>query len=111
MSTPNPIMTPAEVQALDLFDDILDAAEADADEAVAIVVAEARDSRRRFRGTVRAAIRTRDGGVCRYCGEVVEPGTEHIDHIIPWSRGGQTHPLNAALAHPRCNLAKRDRVW
>lgn len=32
------------------------------------------------------------------------------DHVIPYSRGGITHPSNLRVTHARCNRAKSDKV-
>lgn len=39
---------------------------------------------------------------CSYCGA---PG-KHVDHIVPFSRGGSTHWTNLASACARCNYRK-----
>ena len=33
-----------------------------------------------------------------------------FDHIIPWSKGGQTVLENAQLVHSTCNKYKQDRI-
>ncbi len=36
-----------------------------------------------------------------------EMGVElHVDHIIPWSKGGETLPENLEVKCTRCNLGK-----
>jgi len=57
----------------------------------------------------RADIFERDGGVCHVCGELVDPDNWHIDHLLPLSRGGQHVAANVAVAHPKCNGARRAR--
>lgn len=64
----------------------------------------------------------RDGGICRICGEPVDPNDFHragkwfvfgrnfptIDHIIPLSKGG-THTFdNVQLAHMWCNCVAKE---
>lgn len=59
--------------------------------------------RQRFR------ILVRDGFRCKACGAspLDNPGTElHVDHILPWSRGGETVDENLATKCKRCNLGK-----
>lgn len=77
----------------------------------------ARNQERRERDTsgsrvIPAAIRElvwqRDGEVCTYCGST--SGPFHLDHIQPWSRGGQHSPDNLCVACMGCNLAKADRT-
>jgi hypothetical protein len=57
--------------------------------------------------SMREHILWRDEGKCRYCGGAAAP-QEHIDHVLPWSRGGITHPRNLVVACASCNLRKRD---
>lgn len=65
--------------------------------------------RRRLERVVEA-----DGGwFCHYCDEPVTDGREglegvrlHLDHVLPWSRGGSDHWTNRALSCPPCNLDK-----
>jgi len=45
-------------------------------------------------------------GPCVYCGA---PG-EHVDHVIPLSRGGIEHPSNLVSACGPCNHSKRSRL-
>ncbi len=51
---------------------------------------------------LRAAVLLRDKATCAYCDQ---PGT-HIDHVVPVSQGGPTHPDNLVAACARCNLEK-----
>lgn len=47
--------------------------------------------------------------LCGICGlEVV--GKYHFDHIIPLAKGGGHVQDNLQLAHPSCNLSKKDRI-
>ena len=46
---------------------------------------------------------------CRACGAspAKDPGVElHVDHIVPWSRGGETRLENLQTLCSRCNLGK-----
>lgn len=59
--------------------------------------------RQRFR------ILVRDGFRCKACGRspLTEPGIElHVDHVIPWSMGGETTDDNLKTKCKRCNLGK-----
>lgn len=58
----------------------------------------------------RAAIFERDRGLCRLCGRPVDPKCFHLDHWIPLARGGHHAAGNVFVAHPRCNIRKRDRL-
>lgn len=57
---------------------------------------------------IRAAVVARDGGVCRYCGDV--SGPFHLDHVQPFSRGGEHTHENLVVACVACNLAKGSRT-
>jgi hypothetical protein len=61
---------------------------------------------------LRAAVATRDGGRCRYCGilQVGQVAVFHIDHVIPRSRGGDTVLDNLALQCPHCSLRKSNKI-
>jgi hypothetical protein len=59
--------------------------------------------RQRFR------ILVRDGVRCKACGAspLTEPGVElHVDHILPWSKGGETTDDNLETKCQQCNLGK-----
>jgi 5-methylcytosine-specific restriction endonuclease McrA len=62
-----------------------------------------------------AAIFTRDGGRCTYCGVPVRPRAKGLhrapdlatlDHLIPRAEGGRTVADNLALACHACNNAR-----
>jgi hypothetical protein len=58
---------------------------------------------------LRFMVMRRDNFRCCSCGR--SPSTElgvllHIDHIIAWSKGGETTPLNLQTLCERCNLGK-----
>ena len=50
----------------------------------------------------------RDGNRCRLCGIECNDGLHniHFDHIIPWSKGGETELDNLQVLCSDCNLAK-----
>lgn len=48
-------------------------------------------------------------GRCKYCGRKVGKDF-HVDHVVPFSRGGADHPSNLAVACPSCNLSKGDKL-
>ncbi len=59
--------------------------------------------RQRFR------ILVRDGFRCQSCGAspLMQPGVElHVDHIVPWSKGGETVDENLQTKCAQCNLGK-----
>lgn len=58
----------------------------------------------------RRKVYLRDAGLCRICGQPVEPEAFEIDHIIPLSRGGTHEMGNVQAAHPSCNRRKNNHV-
>ena len=52
----------------------------------------------------------RDGNKCRICGVVCDGGIHkmHFDHIIPWSKGGETTLENLQVLCSVCNEALGD---
>jgi 5-methylcytosine-specific restriction endonuclease McrA len=61
---------------------------------------------RRIHPLLRFAVLDRDGFTCRYCGS---PASD-VDHVTPWSRGGETLPYNLVAACRPCNRAKGERT-
>jgi 5-methylcytosine-specific restriction endonuclease McrA len=58
---------------------------------------------------LRFKILLRDGFTCKKCGSspLKSIGVElHVDHIIPWSKGGETVPENLETKCLECNLGK-----
>lgn len=60
---------------------------------------------------VRYRVLTRDNYSCKLCGN--SPAKDinvklHIDHIVPWSKGGETIIGNLQTLCDRCNLGKSD---
>jgi 5-methylcytosine-specific restriction endonuclease McrA len=58
-------------------------------------------------------LRRRDGDACQLCGYPLDfyvpqshPDAEEVDHIVPFSRGGDCHVDNFQLAHRDCNQSK-----
>lgn len=50
----------------------------------------------------------RDGFKCVYCGATQETTTLHIDHVIPFSKGGKNSIDNLVTACAECNISKGD---
>jgi len=68
-----------------------------------------RRSRRDVSERQRFRILLRDGFRCMSCGAspLREPGVElHVDHIVPWSVGGETSDDNLEAKCSGCNLGK-----
>ncbi len=61
-------------------------------------------SGRKIPGWLRDAVLQRDGFACVYCRDVFGPF--HVDHVLPFSRGGETVLGNLATACAPCNLNK-----
>lgn len=58
---------------------------------------------------MRFRILSRDGFTCQACGAspIKERGVElHVDHIVPWSNGGETIEENLQTKCKHCNLGK-----
>jgi hypothetical protein len=66
-------------------------------------------TKREISDRLRFRILMRDGFTCRKCGKspMKEIGVElHVDHINPWSKGGETIPENLETKCQQCNLGK-----
>ena len=66
-------------------------------------------TKRNISDRLRFRILMRDGFTCKSCGRspVKERGVElHVDHIVPWSKGGETIPENLETKCKKCNLGK-----
>jgi 5-methylcytosine-specific restriction endonuclease McrA len=66
-------------------------------------------TKREISDRLRFRILMRDGFTCKKCGRspIKERDIElHVDHIIPWSKGGETIHENLEAKCSRCNLGK-----
>jgi hypothetical protein len=66
-------------------------------------------TKREISDRLRFRILLRDGFTCRKCGSspLKNPGVElHVDHVIPWSKGGETTSDNLETKCAKCNLGK-----
>lgn len=62
---------------------------------------------------LRATVLIRDNCLCRMCGAspAKDPAvTLHVDHIVPWSKGGETREDNLQTLCSVCNIGKSDRT-
>jgi hypothetical protein len=61
---------------------------------------------------LRHLVMRRDNFRCRHCGAVQSPPNVvlHIDHILPWSKGGETVMSNLQTLCNMCNIGKSDLV-
>ena len=52
-----------------------------------------------------------DGYICSYCGQqILDINDAEVDHINPYSKGGETVIENAQLLHRHCNREKNDSI-
>lgn len=55
----------------------------------------------------RAIVLMRDGAKCELCGATPQSGAKlHIDHVIPWSKGGETVLDNLRVLCEQCNIGR-----
>lgn len=58
---------------------------------------------------LRALVLMRDGARCQLCGTTPQNGARlHVDHIKPWSKGGETVIENLQILCEPCNIGKSD---
>ncbi len=61
-----------------------------------------------------AALLERDGDVCAWCGELItvpyNGGETHVDHILPFTRGGGGELANLQLLHATCNMSRGNKL-
>ena len=68
---------------------------------------------RKINWRLRATILIRDNCICKMCGAspAKDPSVElHVDHIKPWSKGGETSPDNLRTLCSICNIGRRNAV-
>lgn len=68
-------------------------------------------SSRKISDKLRYQVLKRDNFKCCACGAspAKDPSIElHIDHIVPWSKGGETKADNLQTLCSKCNLGKSD---
>ncbi len=62
---------------------------------------------------LRAKVLIRDACICKMCGDSPAKNPDailHVDHIIPWSKGGETVEENLQTLCATCNIGKSDIV-
>lgn len=58
---------------------------------------------------LRALVLMRDGARCQLCGAEARNGARlHVDHVVPWSKGGETILENLQVLCQICNIGKSD---
>ena len=56
---------------------------------------------------LRAMVLMKDGAQCKLCGASPQNGAKlHVDHITPWSKGGETVLENLQILCETCNVGK-----
>jgi hypothetical protein len=71
-------------------------------------------TKREISDRLRFSILMRDSFTCKKCGKspLKESGVElHVDHVIPWSKGGETIPENLETKCKQCNLGKGNEFY
>lgn len=70
---------------------------------------QSRKTPRNVNWRLRAQVLMRDDAKCRLCGSTPKDGAKlQVDHIVPWSRGGETVLTNLQILCERCNMGKGD---
>lgn len=62
---------------------------------------------------MRAKVLIRDACICKMCGDSPAKNSDvvlHVDHIAPWSKGGETVEENLQTLCSICNIGKSDMV-
>lgn len=68
-----------------------------------------RRTSRNINWRLRALVLMRDGARCRLCGATPNDGVRlHVDHVRPWSKGGETVLENLQVLCNVCNIGKSD---
>jgi len=60
---------------------------------------------------MRAKVLIRDACICKMCGDSPAKNPDavlHVDHIVPWSKGGETAEENLQTLCSICNIGKSD---
>lgn len=55
---------------------------------------------------LRRSVIERDGYTCGICWIEVDPDDVHLDHVKPFSKGGETTLKNLRVTHSLCNMRK-----
>jgi hypothetical protein len=72
---------------------------------------QSRKTPRNVNWRLRAQVLMRDEARCRLCGATPSMGAKlHVDHKIPWSKGGETVLSNLQILCEQCNGGKSDLI-
>lgn len=66
------------------------------------------EAREKISRAVRARVIAEHGMVCWLCKGAIESDL-HLDHVIPWSKGGRDSASNLRPAHALCNIRRGNR--
>jgi len=72
-----------------------------------------RKTSKKINWRLRAAILIRDNCICKMCGAspAKKPDVElHVDHIIPYSKGGETLEENLRTLCAKCNIGRSNQI-
>jgi hypothetical protein len=70
---------------------------------------QSRKTPRNVNWRLRAQVLMRDEAKCRLCGTTPSNGAKlQVDHVIPWSKGGETMLTNLQILCEQCNIGKGD---
>lgn len=65
-------------------------------------------TKRTINNRLRVQVLIRDGNKCKICEKTVTGDDIHIDHMFPWSKGGETVLENLQVLCSICNIGKSD---
>jgi hypothetical protein len=80
-------------------------------EEVGINVPASKQGPRSINWRMRAMVLIKDNCICKMCGASPAKNPEvvlHVDHVVPWSKGGATVPENLQTLCSVCNIGKSD---
>jgi 5-methylcytosine-specific restriction endonuclease McrA len=80
-----------------------------AEDCSAIIRSMPHHRRKRLASALIAEMLENQSGVCPLCNSAIEQstlGAFHVDHVIPFIRGGGYEPDNLQITHPSCNKSK-----
>jgi hypothetical protein len=100
-------------QALDAFSKYIDGEDLSAVEAMQDHTP-TRRTPRNISWRLRARVLIRDNCICKMCGASPAKNPEvelHVDHIVPWSKGGETWIDNLQTLCSVCNIGKSNVVY
>jgi Homing endonuclease associated repeat/HNH endonuclease len=71
----------------------------------------AHKTKRNINWRLRALVLMRDGARCQLCGATPQDGVRlHVDHVLPYSKGGETVIENLRILCEKCNIGRSNIV-